>query len=266
MNTDLLIAVLSGAVALTSLGITLWHSNRQATRDRQEHSRVNESLEHLRHDLDEQARRQDRSLAAREVLDRYRRPLLAAAYQLERRLDNIRRRGFLGYLHAEPHRAEVAMKGTLYRFAVYLGWRELLSRELTYLDFENSERTRDVLDRLDEVRAKLSSSRFDHQRLMLWTEEQSAIGGLMLTSTGTPGVIGFETFFEQYEESFDEWFGSFAEDIGDAGASSTRLRELETALRKLIDTLDEGTLYGDHGWRKSDMSRETSPPELSASE
>src|SRR3954453_8140301 len=135
MNSDLVIALISSAVALLSLGVTLWHSNRQATRDRQEQRRVDEELERLRHNLDQQTRQEDRSLAAREVLDRYRRPLLAAAYQLERRTDNIRRRGFLGYLKADQHRAEVAMKGNLYRVAVYLGWRELLNRELTYLEF-----------------------------------------------------------------------------------------------------------------------------------
>jgi hypothetical protein len=260
MNTDLAVAILSGAVALVSLGITLWHSSRQARRDRDEKGRVDEKLEHLRHDLDEKVRQQDRLLAAREVIDRYQRPLLAAAYQLERRLDNIRHRGFLGYLKADGHRAQVALTGTLYRFAAYLGWRELLTRELTYLEFEYSERTSNVLDQLDEVRAKLSSSRFDRQRLMLWTEEQSAIGGLMLKTNGTPGIIGFETFFEAYEDRFLDWFGSFAEDLAGIGSSSTRLRELETSLRKLIDTLDEEGVYGEHGWRNADMSRETAPP------
>jgi hypothetical protein len=155
----------------------------------------------------------------------------------------------------------MALLGTLYRFAAYLGWRELLTRELTYLEFEDAERTKKVLNRLDEVRAKLSSSRFDHQRLMLWTEEQSAIGGLMLKASGSPGVIGPETFFTEYDNKFSDWFGSFAADLErEDSSSSTRLRELEASLRGLIDTLEEEGVYGEHGWRQADMSKATGPP------
>ena len=48
---------------------------------------------------------------------------------------------------------------------------------------------------------------------MLWTEEQSAIGGLMLSYEGTPGVIGFERFFNHYADNFSLWFASFEQDF-----------------------------------------------------
>ena len=63
-------------------------------------------------------------LEAKVVLDRYRGPLLDAAWQLGDRVDNIRNRGFFVYLSEGSGRAPEARRTTLFRFAYYLGWRE----------------------------------------------------------------------------------------------------------------------------------------------
>ena len=152
----------------------------------------------------------------------------------------------------------------LVHFAAYLGWRELLSRELTYLEFEDSEQTKEVLRLLNDVRAKLSSSHFDvvnaRPRLMLWTEEQSAIGGLMLREDGTPGVIGFEKFFNRYQEDFSLWLSSFAHDLEARDiVDSTRLREVALSLDALIKKLDVEGVFGPHpehagSWQRAGAS------------
>lgn len=238
MNTDLVVAVIAAVVAVATAIFTTASTSRQGRK-----------LEKLRFEFEAAARKEDRTLAAREVLDRYRRPLLASAVQLARRIENIRRRSFLAYLGADEHRAEVALKSVQYRFAAYLGWRELLSRELTYLDFEDSGQTKEVLGLLDDVRTRLSSSRFDimdgRPRLMLWTEEQSAIGGLMLRKDGGSGVIGFESFFTQYEKSFSLWLGPFEQELRSADIfGSTRLQEVASSLDALIRRLDVEGVYG----------------------
>jgi hypothetical protein len=66
----------------------------------------------------------DRQLAAREQLDRYRAPLLAAADDLGRRINNIRTDKFFAYL-AKDSRRELALSNTLFRFAQYFAWVEI---------------------------------------------------------------------------------------------------------------------------------------------
>jgi hypothetical protein len=73
----------------------------------------------------------ERRSDAKVVLDRYRGPLLDAAWQLGDRLDNIRnRRFFLAYLSDNSGRAEDAKLTTLFRIANYFGWREYIRREV----------------------------------------------------------------------------------------------------------------------------------------
>jgi hypothetical protein len=267
MNTDLVVAVLAALVAVSTAVFTAATTSRQDRKGQEFKAKTDEELEKVRYELNAAVRQEDRTLAAREVLDRYRRPLLASAVQLARRIENIRHRSFLAYLASNDHRSEVALKSVLYRFAAYLGWRELLSRELTYLDFQDSTQTKDVLGLLDDVRTKFSSSRFDivhgRPRLMLWTEEQSAIGGLMLSTEGTPGVIGFERFFNQYEDNFSLWLASFEQDLKVPEiVSSTRLREVSTSLDALLRKLDVHGVYGTHpdhagSWQRADASHES---------
>jgi hypothetical protein len=67
----------------------------------------------------------DRRLAAREQLDRYRAPLLAAADDLGRRINNIRNDNFFAYL-ANDSRRELALSSTLFRSAQYFAWVEIV--------------------------------------------------------------------------------------------------------------------------------------------
>jgi hypothetical protein len=66
----------------------------------------------------------DRQLAAREQLDWYRAPLLAAADDLSRRINSIRNDNFSAYL-ANDSRHELALSSTLIRSAQYFAWLKL---------------------------------------------------------------------------------------------------------------------------------------------
>jgi hypothetical protein len=242
MDTDVLVALISAIVALVIAGWTAW----QGRRDRQAQDETAEKLELLRSDLAAEARRSERADQARDVLDVYRRPLAASAAELKRRLGNIEHNSFLGYASNGDHRAEIAIRSTLYRFAAYLGWRESLSRRLTFLTYEDSDKTKNVTALLEDVGSQLSDSRIKHAgspRLMLWKDEQRAIGGLMCP-TDAPAVIGFETFFKKYDEVFAPWFQSFAADLRMSGIESAeRLSKTAQALGALIAELDEEGVF-----------------------
>jgi hypothetical protein len=205
-------------------------------------------MEALRADLARAERRESAEEEAQRVVETFRRPLLAAAVEFKRRLGNILHGGFLGYLGADPHRTQMALLSTAYRMAAYLGWRELLARRLTYLHYEDSERTKVVLALLEDVSTQLARDDpklESDQRLMLWKDEQRAVGGLMLTHDGN-GVIGFETFFTEFDAKFSPWLKHFVDGLERRGvnAHGGRFETIEKSLAALIADLDEDRVYG----------------------
>ena len=198
--------------------------------------------------LQARAEEEERRSQAKQVLDRYRGPLMDAAWQLGNRIDNIRHRGFLGYLAEGSGREQDAKLTTLFRFAQYFGWREFVRGEVQLLRFENEEDTRLVSGFLNDVAAFFSSDTLDDRKwAMLWVDEQRGIGELM--ATDRRGVRGHAAFYHDYEEVFAPWMERFAADVLSPKAKeSERLRLLQWALFGLVRRLDEEGAYGPGGW------------------
>jgi len=191
-------------------------------------------------------KRHERRLAAREKLDKYRAPLLAAVDELGRRINNLRNDGFLAYLDSD-NRRDTALLSTHFRFAQYLGWTEIIYGYSQYLQFDADDVTAKVAVALGEVGRILASDKFDRidandftsTRFLLWREEQRAIGELMREGGDEPRCIGFNTFAMTYENRFSRWFASFESDLKSASApDSDRLRELQRVVAKLARELD----------------------------
>jgi hypothetical protein len=145
---------------------------------------------------DSHQKNQDEQLAARARLDRFRMPLLAAADDLGRRLNNIRNDGFFAYLDVD-HRRDMALRSTLFRLAQYLGWVEIIYGHADRLRFENDGATKAVSQTMSDISWILAADEFDRRdddhftssQLMLWREEQRAIGELMREGTDEPRCI-----------------------------------------------------------------------------
>jgi hypothetical protein len=188
----------------------------------------------------------ERRLAAREKLDRYRAPLLAAADDLGRRINNIRNDGFLAYLRGNE-RQETAVLSTLYRFAQLFGWTEIIYGYADRLRFENDAATKRVTDMLGHISWILSLDQFDRtdandfttSQFMLWREERRAIGELMREDGDEPRCIGFDSFVDSYDKRFSRWFATFNSQLRTGPAArSDRLAELQRALAQLVQELD----------------------------
>jgi hypothetical protein len=104
--------------------------------------------------------KRERRLAARERLDRYRAPLLAAVDDLGRRINNVRNDGFLAYLDIEDRR-DMALLSTLFRLGQYLGWTEIIYGYSDRLRFESDRATRAVTDTLGDIGWILAADEFD---------------------------------------------------------------------------------------------------------
>ena len=202
MDTALVVARISGAVALASVGLSTWTQLRVTKQERRSEAKV--------------------------ALDRYRGPLLDAAWLLGDRLDNIRNHGFFVYLSSDSGRAPEARLTTLFRFAYYLGWREYVRIQVQLLRFENEEDTRLAAAFLSDITRTLASDGLDGQWAMLWLDEQRGIGELMTEQL--PGssfiVRGHAAFSRDYNTIFAEWMGRFADDLFTPAkvSNSNRLR------------------------------------------
>ena len=187
-----------------------------------------------------QAKREQR-LAARERLDRFRAPLLAAVDDLGKRLNNIRNDGFLAYVDIEDRR-DMALKSTLFRLAQYLGWTEIIYGYSDRLRFESDRATAAVSSTLGDIGSILAADEFDRtdeddfttSQLMLWREEQRAIGELMCQGGDEPRCISFNSFVDQYEDRFSSWFDTFASQLKSEAAETNRLAEFGVCWRDLL--------------------------------
>ena len=141
---------------------------------------------------------------AKVVLDRYRGPLLEAAWQLGDRLDSIRYRGFLAYLSEGSCREQDAKLTALFRLAHYFGWREFVRTQVQLLRFQNEEDTRwQPGSSMMSLRCSLAT---------YWTGSgrccgATSIGELMTTqmSGGSSIVRGSAAFYRNYDKAFALW-------------------------------------------------------------
>jgi hypothetical protein len=146
------------------------------------------------------------------VLDRYRGPLVAAAFDLQERLDNLinpERQFLRAYGGKRSPRREDALKSTLYRVAQYFGWVEILRRDIQYLKFREPEETRTVMDLLGNVARTFADDRYGTV-FMVWFEEQRGIGERMITREGDVNTcVGYATFFDDYDRTYARWLDRF---------------------------------------------------------
>lgn len=245
--TAIVLASIAGAISILSAAIAATSQRRIAV---------------LSADLARQQKQEDQRLSARAVLDRYRAPLLFAAWELADRIDNIRTRGLLAYRDAGSPLGVQAKLSTMFRFAQYLGWREILRAEVQLLRFEADADTRLTSDLLGDVTRVLAT---DSQGpdWMLWSDEQRGVGELMIDATRGDGArcIGYATFVSR-EGDFNKWLDPIATALELTAADSRRLMLLQWALVNVVLQLDKEGICADTGVLKrtqQEIARRSAP-------
>jgi hypothetical protein len=247
VDTALVVACISGLVALVSVAFSGWTQLQVTKREKE-------------------GRAEERRSEAKVILDRYRGPLLDAAWLLGDRVDNIRNRDFFRYLAEGSGRQQDARLTTLFRFAYFLGWREFIRTEVQLLRFENEEDTRLIAGLLDDITWLLASSTVDGGWAMLWGDEQRGIGELMTEKPSGASFIvrGHAAFHRDYDKIFASWMERFAQDLfSPAAATSNRLRLLHWALYGLVRRLDEEGAHGSGWMERSAAEISRIPPQRS---
>ena len=191
----------------------------------------------------------DRKLA-QDRLEHYRGPLLTAAYELQARLHNILANQFVeDWIEDGKHAGmqDAAMETTLYVFAQFIAWREIIRRDLQYLRFHRSAETRQVHEMLQGITETLLDSKLGPQ-FMIWRVEQQGFGERMTEDRGGDlACIGYATFLER-QESLGRWLVPLERDlraIDEQGRA--RLVLLQRQLLALVHKLDVSGVWHSAG-------------------
>lgn len=241
ISTELVTALIG---MLASLGVA-FHQNRAARRLAKLNSELEADLARLNSDLANERVRFEKALGrelnAEDLLTRYREPLAAAAFDLQSRCWNIVKNNFFGKFGREHDRFPDAQMTTLFRFAQYFGWAEILRREIQFLSFPEEQDTRCVAELLAKIAARIAASDND-ETLMIWVDEQRAIGERMIVQDAD-GVhcMGYAAFRDAYEDCFARLFARVIDDL-DAPAAKVRLRDVQHHLCALVSQLDKKRL------------------------
>jgi hypothetical protein len=178
---------------------------------------------------------------AQKVLNTYREPLIAASYELQARLYNILCNTFVEkYLvNDQAGKREAALESTLYVFAQFFGWRELIRRDVQYLRFSKSRQTRQVAQLLRDIGETFLSDGYGPQ-FMIWRVEQRGLGERMITSTeGRGECLGYASFIDR-RDTMKEWLDPVKHDLENIdGGGRQRLTKIQNLLQVLVTQLDE---------------------------
>jgi len=201
-------ALIAGTAGAVSGGLGLYASRNQASREDARQERI----ARLENELAEARANRERQVQAETILARYRDPLISVTFELQDRLQNLLRKkgqSVLVYL-AVPGRGELAIRSTLFRFAQYFGWAEIVRREIQFLEVAPASSMGSVQDAVGKVGWAFATDTLGSD-FMLWREEQRAIGEHMLSEdAGARTSIGFARFNDRYTDEFAPWLDSVA--------------------------------------------------------
>jgi hypothetical protein len=230
MPTDsaaLIIACISGAVSLGAAGYA------ESSRRR---------LLYLESELAQRREAATKADEAARLVAKYRDPLLRSAYDLQSRIYNVYRRGFSG--RADP---EYLRLNTLFVFAEFLGWLEIIRRDMQFLDLGAVAATKELGKKLEAVQHRLASTSEMRDSWYIYRGHQRAIGELMLTRVEADPALGrrhdcmgYAAFVEaQSRPEFARWFTRLSDAVERLPHEKpTRLVCVQRDLIDLIDLLD----------------------------
>ncbi|MGI5408107.1 hypothetical protein ACQEV9_15055 [Streptomyces chartreusis] len=215
---------ISAAVALTSAATTVllgyWQQRRIASAERLNH------------------------------MDQYGAALAWAAFDLQSRLFNILSGRYLTLflVQGTEEDAELARRSSVFVIAEYLGWVEILRRDVQFLDLGSSGPNRQVMTQLSQIAETFNRSSARHDELRLFRIQQRAIGSVMIHPDGEPGrqrCLDYVEFCERLDTDprFTAWFAELLADVDTiatdmAPTAEQRLQSLQRQLVELINLLD----------------------------
>jgi len=229
MDKTLIPSIISGAVALIAAVIAVIGQLR---------------VKKVEGELDRQRKEAERRAEIEKTTRRFREPLGRAAYDLQSRIFNIVKIGFLDlYLKNGDRRTRAyATKNTVFLIAQYFAQAELVRKEIQYIDLGADDQTRRLSELQDGIYALWQTDRFG-PLLRIFAGEQRAIGERIIREgTRGPECMGYASFLDSYKAKPDALLCALEDEIMSLGSSLERARPrllaLQHALVDLLEFLD----------------------------
>src|SRR5215212_8013852 len=107
----------------------------------------------MNHEFEVARSRATKEELVEELMSKYREPLARAAFDLQTRIYTVIRHRFLVRYggRGRDHERAYARESTLFVFAEYFGWVEILRRDVQFLDLGDVARNRQLVERLEAV-------------------------------------------------------------------------------------------------------------------
>ncbi len=231
MKPEVITATIAAIIAIISAVISIYGQTRIAR---------------LTDRLTKQREAESREAQTAALMSKYRNPLLRSAIDLQSRLYNIHQQKFLEYLYERPPSAQsYRIYNTLYVVAEYLGWVEILRREVQFLDLGDLELNRRLSELLVNINKAFGARSTVGATFQLFNGEQRAIGEIMTVPRSSSEMIGYDcighaTFVKKMSDpEFSGWFTKLKDDIDImANASKMDAGRLVLIHSKLIDLID----------------------------
>lgn len=233
MKPEIITAIIAAIVAILSAIVSIYGQIR---------------ITHLADRLAKQREAESREAQTAALMSKYRDPLMRAAIDLQSRLFNIVQRDFLQrFYHRSESEQDYTIQNTLYVIAEYLGWVEILRKEIQFLDLGDLEMNRRLSELLVNINQAFGTDNFGAS-FRLFTGEQRAIGEIMIVPRSTDSsiayeCIGYACFVKKLDDpEFFRWFKKLKDDIAmmanEPNVNSERLIVIHHKLIDLIDFLD----------------------------
>jgi hypothetical protein len=244
---SIVVAIVAATISLISLGAGFFTSRK---------------LEEFKSQLAASQAAANRADEAQRLVARYRDPLLRTAYDFQSRLYNIHRPG--GFrVGPDP---EYFYANTLFVIAEFLGWLEIIRRDMQFLDMGAIDATSELNARIAKIQDCLASTSHTSDAYYLYRGQQRAIGELMIAPVESkmdrPGpryeTIGYAAFWAKMKDAdYSRWFERLREQLPALPEKgSVRLIQVQHVLIDLIDMLDPNCK-----WHRSDRGRLQAPPD-----
>jgi len=240
MSPQVAVSLISAAVALVSVYVS---------------SRAARGTARLSYEFDLAKSQATKEQLVEELMSRYREPLLRAAFDLQSRIYNIIEQRFMVRygVDGRVHEQRYARDNTVFLFAEYFGWVEILRRDVQFLDLGDVERNHLLVQRLEGIGDTFAASDPDivDPSFRILRGQQRALGELMIPSradvdTGSRRYcVGYAAFRGHLDDdpAFADWFRPLCEDVSALVDEETRgfprLIRLQHALLDLIEFLDD---------------------------
>jgi hypothetical protein len=239
MKPEVVAAVIAAIVAIISAIVSIYGQIR---------------VTQLSDRLAKQREAESREAQTAALMSKYRDPLLRSTNDLQSRLFNIRKNRIL---HNFDQRClseqDYLMSNTLYVFAEFFGWVEILRREIQFLDLGDLELNRHLNELFVNITKAFGTSQFNGKgnidpTFQLFNGEQRAIGEIMMKPRATDQLLGYEcmgyaAFVQKMSDpDFSRWFTKLKEDfdviVQESKIGGERLVLIHSRLIDLIDFLD----------------------------